>query len=435
VSSSLAEPTPIETPGDDARGFDPGAISIIGVAALAMAATLPGRTHGLGLITQPLMSDFRLTATDWAHINLVATLVGALFCFPAGWLIDRCGAAIVLFGTLVALGAVTYSLGRTTDTTALLILVTLTRGFGQSALSVVSIALVGRSFDRRLTWPMATYSVLMTIFFVVVYQTIGHFIKQPDSSWQDTWVWLGAALVVAGPIGWLTLAATNLPARTAAAAKAAAADKGADGISGFTLVKAIRTPAFWIFALCTSLFGLAAAGMSLYNVPLLIERRLTLDDYLKMQAFAMPLGLLGQACCGFVAKRVSYQRIVAVAMVIYALGLAAMTRVASAAELNACGAVVGFSGGIITVIFFAIWARLFGMRELGRIQGVAQMSTVLASAIGPELFAAAKVHYDSYIPAVYWLVPVIGLFGAAAWFTRSPNPPAVDKSALAVDPS
>jgi MFS family permease len=417
VSSSLTEPSPIESPEARAGGVDPGAIAIVVVAALAMAATLPGRTHGLGLITKPLMESFRLAPADWAHINLVATLAGATFCFPAGWLIDRYGAAIVLFAALVALGGVTLGLGFATDTATLLVLVTLTRGFGQSALSVVSIALVGRSFDRKLSWPMAAYAVLMTIFFLGVYLTIGHFIQKSESSWQTTWVWLGAALIVAGPLGWSALVGTNLPARTAAAA---AADRVSNRASGFTLRQALSTPAFWVFAFCTSVFGLAAAGMSLFNVPLLIERNLTLADYVNMQKFAMPLGLLGQACCGMLARRISYQRILAVGMVIYALGLLAMTRVNSALELNVCGAVVGFSGGIITVIFFAIWGRLFGLRELGRIQGIAQMSTVFASAIGPELFAAAKTSYDSYIPAVYWLVPVIVLFGVAAWFIRSP---------------
>ena len=30
---------------------------VVGVAALAMVGTLPGRTQGLGLVTEPLMRD------------------------------------------------------------------------------------------------------------------------------------------------------------------------------------------------------------------------------------------------------------------------------------------------------------------------------------------------------------------------------------------
>ena len=50
----------------------------LSVAALAMVATLPGRTQGLGLVTEPLIADFevdRVHAID-AAINLWATLIG-----------------------------------------------------------------------------------------------------------------------------------------------------------------------------------------------------------------------------------------------------------------------------------------------------------------------------------------------------------------------
>ena len=59
------------------------------LAALAMVATLPGRTHGLGLITEPLLADLGLDRVGYAAVNLWATLLGALFCVPCGWLLDR----------------------------------------------------------------------------------------------------------------------------------------------------------------------------------------------------------------------------------------------------------------------------------------------------------------------------------------------------------
>ena len=48
---------------------------VLGVAALAMVGTLPGRTQGLGLITEPLLRDLGLGRVAYAQINLVATLV------------------------------------------------------------------------------------------------------------------------------------------------------------------------------------------------------------------------------------------------------------------------------------------------------------------------------------------------------------------------
>ena len=49
----------------------------------AMVATLPGRTHGLGLITEPLLADLGLDRVPFAALNFWATLLGAAFCLPS----------------------------------------------------------------------------------------------------------------------------------------------------------------------------------------------------------------------------------------------------------------------------------------------------------------------------------------------------------------
>src|SRR5262245_23696686 len=83
-----------------------------GVAAAAMVCTLPGRTHGLGLITEPLLADLSLDRVAYAALNFWATLIGAAFCIPCGWLLDRLGIRPVLVVTLLALGAVVLLMAR-----------------------------------------------------------------------------------------------------------------------------------------------------------------------------------------------------------------------------------------------------------------------------------------------------------------------------------
>src|SRR5262245_48568111 len=82
------------------------------IAALAMVATLPGRTHGLGLITEPMLKDLALDRVDYATMNLWATLLGALFCLPCGWLLDRFGTRLVLAGVALGLSAVVVLMSR-----------------------------------------------------------------------------------------------------------------------------------------------------------------------------------------------------------------------------------------------------------------------------------------------------------------------------------
>src|SRR5579885_1274569 len=86
-------------------GFSASAAAAVGVAAAAMVATLPGRTHGLGLVTEPLLADLGLGRVPFAALNFWATLIGAAFCLLVGWAIDRLGVRAVLAAVLLALGA------------------------------------------------------------------------------------------------------------------------------------------------------------------------------------------------------------------------------------------------------------------------------------------------------------------------------------------
>ena len=119
------------------------------VAALAMVGTLPGRTQGLGLITEPLLKDFGLERVAYADLNLWATLIGSLFCIGIGSLLDRVGSRVVLTAIALLLGATVIAMGQSTQLTLLFVFLVLIRGLGQSALSVVSLAIVGQWFKTR----------------------------------------------------------------------------------------------------------------------------------------------------------------------------------------------------------------------------------------------------------------------------------------------
>ena len=65
------------------------------------------------------------------------------------------------------LGVVVVAMSRAAGFAALLVFVTLTRGLGQSALSVVSLAMVGKWFRQRLTKAMAIYALVMSVGFMI----------------------------------------------------------------------------------------------------------------------------------------------------------------------------------------------------------------------------------------------------------------------------
>jgi len=157
---------------------------VVIVAALAMVGTLPGRTQGLGLITEPLLADLGLDRVTYAGVNFWATIVGALGALGVGRLLDRFGTRVVLTTVAVTLGAIVCLMSQVATLTALAIAMTLTRGVGQSALSVVSIAMVGHWFVRRINTAMAVYSLALSVGFMVAFPVVGSLVQA--WGWRST---------------------------------------------------------------------------------------------------------------------------------------------------------------------------------------------------------------------------------------------------------
>src|SRR5215472_8814690 len=235
--------------------------SVLVVAALAMVGTLPGRTQGLGLITESLLRDLHMDRVTYATVNLWGTLIGAAFCLPCGRLLDRFGSRILLAAVLAGLGGTVLAMSHIIGTTGLWITVTLTRGFGQSALSVVSLALVGKWFARRLNFAMGVYSLLVGIGFITAFPSVGQAVLR--FGWRGTWASIGWVLIlILMPLAWFLV--RDQPEDQGL---------GLDGddmaqkphFSDYTLLDALYSPAFWVFSLSSSVFGLVYSGIALFN--------------------------------------------------------------------------------------------------------------------------------------------------------------------------
>ena len=246
--------------------------TVLFVAAAAMVGTLPGRTQGLGLITEGLLADLRLGRVDYAALNFWATILGSAGALGIGHFIDRFGSRLVLTVVSIALGIVVCAMSQASSFASLAIWITLTRALGQSALSVVSLAIVGHWFVRKIDTAMAVYSVVMSMGFMMAFPLVGSLVQQ--WGWRTAWLAVGCSLIaVLAPLAWMLVrrgpeACGLLPDGEAGAAPAAdrrerAVETGADG--GYSWTAALATPAFWVFAVGTSLYGLVASGIGLFN--------------------------------------------------------------------------------------------------------------------------------------------------------------------------
>ncbi len=370
--------------------------------AVLMLATLPGRTHGVGLITEPLLADLGLSRDAYAQINLWATLLGALVCLPVGMWLDRIGlrlGALVLLPALAAVvGAMTLGLHRGPEVVAaLFVLVLLTRALGQGALSVLSLAVAGRSFRHGSGAAAGTYALLLSMLFAISFGIVGSVVG--NSGWRVAWGGIAVALVCLMPVAfWLRGGAATHQTETGAA-------------TDFTLAQCLKTPAFWAYSAGIAAFAAISSGVGLFNQALLAERGFNQETFVTFQSVSFLIALVGQIICGLGMRWLSIRFWLGGALICQALALGAYSYIETPSHLWALAALSGIAGGIITVAFFAIWTDSYGKRHLGRIQGAAQTFSVFASALGPLLLERGHAWCGSYAKTLMHAAPACVLVG------------------------
>jgi sugar phosphate permease len=402
-----------------------GWINLI-IASLAMLATLPGRSVGLGLITEPLIADLHLERLAFGQMNFWATLIGASFSVLVGPFVDRHGVRVLVTMVALALGAVVLGLSQVSGGIALLLLLVLVRGFGQSALSSVSLTVVGKWFVQRLSHAMAIFSVLIGIGFAAAILVVQSAVQ--NGGWRSTWSTLGWCIIVLAMLCWLLVRRSPESCKVevdpgfSKPQSEPQPDNPGEAIIGFTLSQTLATSAFWLFAIGSALYNLVVAGVMLFNQSILSE--LGFDDQVFQYAMAgfMFLGVTGNLFAGWLALRWSLGKLMGVAMLLLTAALLGYPHLAASWQVIIHAMVLGLVGGFVTVIFFTAYGKTFGRRHLGKIQGAAQVFAVLASASGPWLLVYVLERTGSYTPAFYIIAPAIAIVGICAWWVRIPRP-------------
>ena len=383
---------------------------IVALAALAMVATLPGRTVGLGLITESLISEFGMTRTEYAKFNMIATLLGTAGALIAGPLTDRFGIRVTLSGTLILLGCLVMTMSQWVTAATVMAFLILTRTVGQSSLSTISVTSVGKWFTTRLAIAMGVFSVIVAIGFSVA--IVGAQTQIAIVGWRKVWMTIGLSVLI---LGLLCVAL----ARRGESSHQASEELGNGTV--LTLREALLTPCFWVFAIGMALYGGLIASVSLFNESILQELGFGQETFRYAMAGLMSAGLLGNMIAAWSARRIGLPRVMAVSLAILTIVMLTYDRLQSDWQVITHAGIFGFCGGVFSVLFFTGFGQAFGHTHLGKIQGCAQALAVIASALGPWWLADVQQRLGSYFFAMTSVAPVFALVAICAWFTKIPS--------------
>jgi MFS family permease len=313
---------------------------------------------------------------------------------------------------------------------ALLVFVTLTRAVGQSALSVVSLAMVGKWFRQRLTKAMAIYALVMSVGFMLAFPAVGAVVQ--SQGWRFAWGAIGVSLLLGlAPVAWLFDRSSPETVGLEVDGGHGGGDEARMEPAAWTLGEALRSPAFWVFALSSAAYGLVASGIGLFNESILAERGFAPDVYYNALAVTAITGLAGNFAAGALADRGSLRHVLLVSLLVLTGALAALAHVTTVAQVMAQAVAMGVAGGFVMVVFFSFWGRAYGRAHLGRIQGAAQALTVLASAVGPLFLASFVETTGSYAAGFYTLAAAVASLAVATLVV--PIPPGAQSLRSAIN--
>jgi MFS family permease len=384
------------------------------VAAAAQMATIPGRVYRLGLITEPLLTDFGISKTTWGMLNLWATVVTAVLCVGFGTVLTRLGTRRTHHISMLGLGGATALLTVVNGAWMLFLAITLARVLGQGMLALVSTSMVGKSFPRRVALVMAVYSIVM----VGMYAALVQMIKLGTGSWGLSWreVWLAiAAVLVFGltPFGFFAISEPG-------ASRASDPEPRGGVAPELTLRQAIRSPVFILFGLSCLVTGTANAGIGLFNESLLKDRGLSRDVFFDSLTAGVLAAAVFKLAAGWLCDRWSMGMMSALCMLLFAGTAFAVPFLETTDQVYVWSIAKSLAMSVHTVIYFAIWGYAFGRRDLAQIQGAAHVLTVTASGLGPVVFGLCRDQLGTYDPCMYVTAAGSLAIGVAMFFVPVP---------------
>ncbi len=399
---------------------------VLGVATIAMFGSGPGQSHTFSIFVDLIARDLGISATSIASAYALATLFAALGLSRMGTMVDRFGARRVMLVVVVLLGLACSAFGAAVGLISLSLGFMLVRFLGQGCMMMGASNLVAQWFNARRGFAMG---VVMLGFAasMALHPLLAQWLIEMVG-WRQAWIWLGAMTwCLLLPLLWLLvydrpesvgLQPDGAPTHTDGG------QTGTGALQGLALRPAMRTPAFWIIAAGLFTPAMLITSLFFFQVSIFEQHGLSREFAASMFGVSALAMAASMPVIGWILDRSNPKYVFAASLVLLAMSLINITFVESTATATAYAVVFGINTAANMTFFGYMWARYFGRRHLGSIQGVGQTIGVVGASLGPLPLGIAFDMVGSY-DGVLRLLAVIPLACAVlALFLVAPKLPA-----------
>jgi MFS family permease len=364
---------------------------------------------GLALYGLPLYYDHMVREFGWSRTQVTSgnalskLVVGPLFGFIAGWIVDRFGPRRLMLAGVVMAGGALAGLG------------------GMSALWMFYAFYLLNALGYVCGGPLPNQVLLSRWFskdrgkamgFAYLGIGIGGAVVPWISYWLvEAWGWRGAlgalgALVVilAGPMAFFMREAPKPEESQPGAPRATLAPLGV----------VLRSRAFYLLAL-GSMCSIAAVGGTNQHLKLFfsLDKGYGQADAARVISLVLSCSIIGRLLMGWLADRAPKKRVMLLIYLLVATAIPMLFAASSRSAMYLFAVTFGIGLGGEYLIIPLMAAELFGVGVLGRVMGIVVTADGVAEAVSPMIVGYLRDTMGSYRVGFTALVAV-ALLGAAA---------------------
>lgn len=412
---------------------------VLVVGALGLALTMPGQTAVVSVFWDYIMADLDVSRQTITLMYTSAT-VCASFVLPwVGRMIDARGPRFAVVTVSIAFALACFFMGVLRSVTLLFVGFFFLRLLGQGSLAIVSQHAINLWFIRQRGLAIGLSGIGLALGLTFIPKLSEAWIIR--FGWHQAYMLLGVLIACTIlPLGWLIFRRHPekygiLPDGIGfnAEAKPDAAQTNEEPLveeRNFTAKEARGTFTFWIFLLGAMNFSGLITALQLNNTDILASQQLAnaTDVFVSLGIVSALFNFMA----GVLLDRIQPKYILMASQLGLAACLIMSTQLTGTLSVYIYGGLMGISQGITAALNAVVFAHYFGRLHLGSIKGFVATLSVIATAIGPLIFALGfrwlELGLGRYT-LIAWLCALLPLAVAAvAPFIREPHPESMETS-------
>ncbi len=373
---------------------------MLAVTTVTQICTSPGQTYGVSTFNSSFRESLGLSDTSLTGAYMLGTLLASLPMTFVGAMFDRFGGRRTLSGIVFVFGLACIATSRVSGLVSLFLAFLFLRMCGQGAMGLIATNTDAMWFHRRLGTAAGIKRVTGSLLIGAVpplhIWLIGMF------GWRTAYAVLGLSVWVIVGFTLLILFRNRpesiglLPDGVSPEEKRREDPAREQEEAGFTVSQALRTRAYWIMAMASSLWSMISTGITFNLQPIFMEHGFTVENAATWFTISSVTSAATFLISGILADRVRLSFLLSFSLMSLVSGILLLVSFQSLLLGYAGAIALGIGHSFFFTILATLYVRFYGRTHLGKIRGTMTTMMVASSALGPFIMGFLNDQFGGY---------------------------------------